>query len=117
MRRRGTVVLSLNQLTMIAVLAVVGTLLLIAVLMAPTAETARPLGSAPHETTSAQERLAINNESSARTQVLAGFGLFSLWVIAGSYSIARSRGSREFRFGGAPPAPGRPPSSAINSET
>lgn len=96
-------VLSLNQLTMIAVVTIIGVLLLIAVLMAPTAETARPLGSAPHETTSAQERLEINNDSSARMQVLAGFGLFSLWIVGGAYSIARARGSNEIRFGASPP--------------
>ncbi|MEZ5378691.1 MAG: hypothetical protein R2733_19475 [Acidimicrobiales bacterium] len=98
-RQNGQWVLTLNQLTVAAVVVVVAILLLVAALMAGPAQTAAPLGSAPGDTTSAHELGEKYSNSTATKQVLAGFGLFSFWVIAGAFSIARSRGSKEFRFG------------------
>ncbi len=98
-RRNGQWVVSLNQLAVAAVVVVLAILLTIAALMANAAQTAAPLGSAPGDTSSAEALHEQYSDTTATKQVLAGFGLFSLWIIGGAVSIARSRGSKEFRFG------------------
>ncbi len=98
-RQDGQWVFTLNQLAVAAVVVVVIIMLSIAALMAGTAQRATPLGSAPGDVTSADALGEDYTNSTATKQVLAGFGLFSLWIIGGAVSIARSRGSKEFRFG------------------
>ena len=98
-RQNGQWVISLNQLAVVAVIVFVAVMLTIAALMAGSAQTATPLGAAPGDTTSAQALGENYDSSSAIEQVLAGFGLLGAWVIVGAFSLARSRGSKEFRFG------------------
>ena len=99
LRQNGQWVITLNQLALAAVVVVVAALLTIAALMADSAQSAAPLGSAPGEASSAQELGEVYTDRTATKQVLAGFGLFSLWIIGGAFSIAKGRGSKEFRFG------------------
>lgn len=98
-RQNGQWVFSLNQLAVAAVVVAIAIMLTIAALMAGTAQRAAPLGSAPGDTTAAEEHAETYTNSNAGLQALAGFGLFSLWIIGGAVAIARSRGSREFRLG------------------
>ncbi len=109
-RQNGQWVFSLNQLAVVAVIVVIAILLTIAALMAGPAQQAAPLGSAPNDTTAAQEHAETYTNSNASKQALAGFSLFSLWLIAGSVSIARSRDAREFRFG----TPDQPVASTVS---
>ncbi len=113
-RQNGQWVFSLNQLAVAAVIVAIAILLTIAALMAGTAQRAAPLGSAPGDTTAAQEHAETYTNSSASKQALAGFGLFSLWIIGGAVAIARSRGSREFRFG-TPHQPATPASDPVDA--